>query len=124
MTAEPTKRTRRTALERVLALLPQLKPEDLQALRLATIRKVTVHTASGTIQADLVALPAIEIGSFRLTGVRALVLGLPGNSGPGGRGLLGMNVLRRFQVKMDPDAGIMELTPRRSARSNNGRRRR
>lgn len=36
--SEP-KRTRRTALQRALDLLPKLAPEDIQALRLALIQE-------------------------------------------------------------------------------------
>ncbi|MCA8941486.1 MAG: TIGR02281 family clan AA aspartic protease [Planctomycetes bacterium] len=88
-----------TAVARGLGLLSDSNP------------KVVVNTANGEVTGQTVRVPWIEIGSARIENVQAVVIDLPGTLE--GRGLLGMNVLRRFDVEIDSQNGRLTLKRRR-----------
>ena len=68
-----------------------------------------VHTAGGTIVAEAVMLPSIELDGWQLDNVEALVLDLPNQPGVG---LLGLNYLRRFRMDLNSERGVLTLAPR------------
>jgi clan AA aspartic protease (TIGR02281 family) len=68
-----------------------------------------VHTAGGTIEAEAVVLPSIELDGWQLDNVEALVLDLPNQPGVG---LLGLNYLRRFRMDLNSERGTLTLAPR------------
>ncbi|MDZ7582783.1 MAG: TIGR02281 family clan AA aspartic protease [Deltaproteobacteria bacterium] len=68
-----------------------------------------VHTAGGTIEAEAVVLPSIELGGWQLDNVEALVLDLPNQPD---MGLLGLNYLRRFHMDLNSERGVLTLAPR------------
>jgi clan AA aspartic protease (TIGR02281 family) len=69
----------------------------------------TVYTAGGVTQAPEVVLPSIRINDWSEDNITALVINLPGQPG---WGLLGLNYLRRFQMDINYDDGILTLKPR------------
>ena len=77
------------------------------------LRKVRVETASSIVEAEMVRLPSLQIGPIRVGKVRAVVLDLPGNLA--GKGLLGLNVLRRLNMRLDSQNQrlVLEKRPRR-----------
>ena len=77
--------------------------------------RTQVETAGGRIEGEIVLLPWIQIGSIRVTRVRAIVLDLPGTRLQD-RGLLGMNVLRRLDFQIDGAAGRLILKKSRRNR--------
>ncbi|MGB5424064.1 MAG: retropepsin-like aspartic protease, partial [Desulfobacterales bacterium] len=74
----------------------------------STMRR-QVHTAGGTVQAEAVVLPSIELDGWQLDNVEALVLDLPNQPGVG---LLGLNYLRRFRMDLNSERGVLTLAPR------------
>jgi clan AA aspartic protease (TIGR02281 family) len=75
---------------------------------------VRIETAGGIREAELVRIPEITIGSIRVAAVRAVVLDLPGQLA--GKGLLGLNVLRRLNMRLDSERGRLILQERRARR--------
>lgn len=74
----------------------------------STVRR-QVHTAGGTIEAEAVVLPSIELDGWQLDNVEALVLDLPNQPNVG---LLGLNYLRRFRMDLNSERGVLTLAPR------------
>ena len=71
-------------------------------------RTVILRTADGrNVQAKLTMLESVRIGKFTVENVEAVVLGA---EAPNAEPLLGMSFLRRFQFKIDTQAGTISLT--------------
>jgi clan AA aspartic protease (TIGR02281 family) len=68
-----------------------------------------VYTAGGTVEAEAVVLPSIELDGWQVDNVEALVLDLPNQPGVG---LLGLNYLRRFRMDLNSERGVLTLAPR------------
>lgn len=66
-------------------------------------------TAGGMVVAPEVVLSSIEIAGWDTRNVRALVLDIPSQPG---LGLLGLNYLRRFQMEINNNEGVVLLKPR------------
>ena len=62
-------------------------------------KRVKIDTAGGTIEAELVQLPSLQIGPIKILRISAVIIDLPGSLG--NKGLLGQNVLRRMNVQFD-----------------------
>ena len=73
-----------------------------------------VETAGGMVDAPTAVLPHIRLGSFELRALRVLVLDLPG--GLAGKGLIGLNLLNRFDFHVDQEAGVLVLERKRGRR--------
>ena len=74
-------------------------------------RRVRVQTASGMAEGVLVRLPELQIGKLRLEGLRAIAMDLPNSMK--GKGLLGMNAMRRLQIRIDSERGRLILEGKR-----------
>lgn len=61
--------------------------------------RVRVDTAGGTLEAPMVTLDRLRIGPIRVHSLPVVVLDLPGDLA--GKGLLGLDVLRRLHVRID-----------------------
>jgi clan AA aspartic protease (TIGR02281 family) len=72
-----------------------------------TGRRVRVQTASGEVEAELFRVGEMTIGGLTVRHVTAAALDLPGTLA--GKGLLGMNVLRRLNMELDARRGVMVL---------------
>lgn len=67
-----------------------------------------VKTAGGSVYANVVILPSIELQGWVVNDVRALVLDLPDRPG---LGLLGLNYLHRFRMDLQSEDGVLILEP-------------
>jgi clan AA aspartic protease (TIGR02281 family) len=74
-------------------------------------RPVTVQTAGGAVTGTLIRVPDLRIGDIRLSEVTAVALDLPGTLS--GKGLLGLNVLRRLHMQVDDERSVIVLRSRR-----------
>ncbi len=70
---------------------------------------VSVHTASGQIEAPLILVDLLRVGGAEARGVQAIVHDVPGLSSEVG-GLLGLSFLSRFKVEIDRVRGVMLLS--------------
>lgn len=70
---------------------------------------VTLHTASGTIEAPLMQLDVIQVGAAEVRSVQTVVHDVPGLPAGAG-GLLGMSFLDQFKVEIDQEHGVMLLS--------------
>jgi aspartyl protease family protein len=70
---------------------------------------VTVHTASGPIEAPLILVDLIQVGGAEARGVEAIIHDVPGLPSDVG-GLLGLSFLNHFTVEIDPVRGTMQLS--------------
>jgi clan AA aspartic protease (TIGR02281 family) len=68
-----------------------------------------ISAVGGIVIAPEVVLSSIEVDSWVIHHVKAVVLDLPAHSG---RGLLGLNYLRRFRMELNNEDGILLLEPR------------
>ncbi|MFT5900479.1 MAG: clan AA aspartic protease (TIGR02281 family) [Glaciecola sp.] len=75
------------------------------------IGRFAVQTAGGSIQAPMFKLSAIELGKIAMSNVSVIVLPEENFKGPF-QGLLGMNVLRNFEFRFDPEKQQMILFER------------
>lgn len=78
--------------------------------RLTFIGNFDVNTASGTISAPLVHIPTFYFAGFRFDDVSALVL--PVDALPSADGLLGMNILGKFDFSISPQDSELTLKVR------------
>jgi clan AA aspartic protease (TIGR02281 family) len=69
---------------------------------------VTLLTASGSIQAPMANVESLQVGGLEARDVQVVVHDLP--RGALGVGLLGLSFLNRFQVRLDPDQGLLMLS--------------
>ncbi len=68
-----------------------------------------VVTASGTQEAWLVTLDAVELGGWVVNNLEAVVVDTGGQND---FGLLGLNFLSKFHMQLDSNKGVLILTPR------------
>jgi len=68
---------------------------------------VTLLTASGSIQVPMATVESLQVGGIEARDVQVVVHDLP--RGALGVGLLGLSFLNRFQVRLDPDQGLLML---------------
>ncbi len=78
--------------------------------RLTFIGNFDVQTASGSINAPMVQIPAFYLGPYQFEGVSALVL--PKEALPNADGLLGMNILGQFDFSIRPEDSTLVLRER------------
>ena len=82
-------------------------PQAFASAGTPTGRRVRIQTASGEIEAELVRFPELKIGNITVRHILAATIDLPGSLA--GRGLLGMNVLRRLNLELDTARGVLVL---------------
>ena len=70
---------------------------------------VTVHTASGSIEAPLVQVDLIQVGDAEARGVGAIIHDVPGLPSTVGA-ILGLSFLNQFKVEIDPVQRVMLLS--------------
>lgn len=92
-----------------MVTIPQSTARKLGLVGKAGTVRRQVHTAGGTLEAEAVVLPSIEVDGRRLYNVEALVLDLPNQPEVG---LLGLNYLRRFRMDLNSERGVLTLAPR------------
>jgi aspartyl protease family protein len=86
---------------------------DRLGLKLEGARTLSFHTANGLIKAPVVRLPSIALQGARADNVEVAVMStLP----PDVDGLLGLGFLARFEMKLDAQAGRLELSERKRKR--------
>jgi clan AA aspartic protease (TIGR02281 family) len=68
-----------------------------------------ISTAGGIAETYEVKLKSIELGGFRISGVEALIIDIPGYRD---HGLLGQNFLNHFHIEIDNQKGILRLKKR------------
>ncbi|MDO6568712.1 retropepsin-like aspartic protease [Alteromonas sp. 1_MG-2023] len=78
--------------------------------KLTFIGNFDVNTASGTISAPLVHIPTFYFAGYRFNDVSALVL--PAEALPNSDGLLGMNILGKFDFSISPQDSELTLKVR------------
>jgi clan AA aspartic protease (TIGR02281 family) len=71
-------------------------------------RTIPVATANGQVDADLVALDALQIDDAQLTGVDAVIMDAVE---PPLIGIIGLNFLTQFRFSVDLAAGTLRLEP-------------
>lgn len=82
-------------------------PTALAATGSTSKRRVAIQTASGTVEGNLVRFKELKLGTLTVRNVQAVALDLPGSLA--GKGLLGMNVLRRLDVQIDSARGVLVI---------------
>ncbi|MBC8414596.1 MAG: retropepsin-like domain-containing protein [Nitrospira sp.] len=90
-----------------LMTIPSLLAESLAMQILHDNRRIS--TASGTEIVREVLIESIEINGWTEYDVRAYVLDIPDRPG---LGLLGLNYLKRFEMDLRPEQGVLLLSPR------------
>ncbi len=88
------------------ALADRLKIDRRRALR-----RVQITTASGKIEAPIVALESLDVQGARVTNVEAAIL--PLNEAGGAEALVGLNFLEHFSLSLDARRGVLRLTAKR-----------
>lgn len=71
-------------------------------------RSVTLKTAGGPVEAEIVQLESIELAEAQVRDSAAAIYELP-DAPPGVEGLLGLTFLRQFQVTLDSAGGLLHL---------------
>ena len=92
-----------------MVTIPRSTAQKLGLMSSRSTMRRQVYTAGGTVQAEAVVLPSIELDGWQLDNVEALVLDLPNQPGVG---LLGLNYLRRFRMDLNSERGVLTLAPR------------
>jgi clan AA aspartic protease (TIGR02281 family) len=92
-----------------MVTIPRSTAQKLGLMSSRNTMRRQIYTASGTVQAEAVVLPSIELDGWQLDNVEALVLDLPNQPGVG---LLGLNYLRRFRMDLNSERGVLTLAPR------------
>ncbi len=93
--------------------IPSALAEQLGLLK-PGLKTVRVATAGGEVQAQMVVIPYLTIGTIRVKRVDAVVLDLPGSLA--NKGLLGLNVLRRLNMQLDSENARLVLQQGRRRR--------
>lgn len=94
-----------------LTILSSSVANELGLVSSAEGRRVTLTTAGGSVQADLIRVPRVSVGSAEVTNMTAAVHDLP--DAPGGAdGLLGLSFLEKFLVTLDAQKGELSLRSR------------
>lgn len=92
-----------------MVTIPRSTAQKLGLMSSRNTMRRQIYTAGGTVQAEAVVLPSIELDGWQLDNVEALVLDLPNQPGVG---LLGLNYLRRFRMDLNSERGVLTLAPR------------
>ncbi len=92
-----------------LCVLTKATADRLGLTSTPLARIVTVHTASGTIEAPLVQVDLIQVGGAEVRSVDAIIHDVPGFPSEVG-GILGLSFLKRFTVEIDQEEGVMLLS--------------
>ena len=71
--------------------------------------KFTLNTAGGQVEARMITLEKVEFGPFTLSDLALMVL--PEDTLIGAEGLLGMNILKRFDFRIDQYQSALLLDP-------------
>ncbi len=71
--------------------------------------KFALNTAGGRVEARMITLEKVEFGPFRMSNVTLMVL--PEDTLTGAEGLLGMNILKRFEFRIDQYQSALLLDP-------------
>lgn len=82
-------------------------PTAYLALGSRTGRQMRIQTASGMVDGELLRLSDLKIGGITMHSVQAVAIDLPGTLA--GKGLLGMNVLRRLNLELDGQRDMLVL---------------
>jgi clan AA aspartic protease (TIGR02281 family) len=85
------------------ALIEEYFPELIEEAQ-----PLTLNTANGAVQGAKVSLPKVWLGDLLLKDMEVGIIPLPGF---GYDGLLGMDVLKRYQFEVDQDAKQLTLFP-------------
>ncbi len=85
--------------------------DRLKVDRKRPLRRVTVTTASGRLEAPVVLLESIDLQGARVTEVEAVVLPLQDDGG--GEALIGLNFLEHFDLSLDASRGLLRLAAKR-----------
>jgi len=92
-----------------LCVLTRPAAERLGLTSIPGARTVTIHTASGTLEAPLLRVDLIQVGAAEARSVEVLIHDIPGLPSEVG-GLLGLSFLNQFTVQIDAARGVMLLT--------------
>lgn len=82
-------------------------PSAFAAIGTRTGRRVRIQTASGAVEGELVRFADVRIGTITVRHITAAAIDLPGSLA--GKGLLGMNVLKRLNMRLDSERGVLVL---------------
>ncbi len=94
-----------------LTVLSQEVARELNLLPAQQARTVTLRTAGGPVQAQIVQVPVIRVGEATVRNVQVAIHDLP-DKFPGVDGLLGLSFLDQFQMTLDMAKGVLHLTRR------------
>lgn len=83
---------------------------DLGLWALHPATPITMQTAGGTVQADVLPIASIRLGGAEVHNTAATIYDLP-EAPPGIDGLLGQNVLGHFEVTVNAEKGELRLRP-------------
>lgn len=81
-------------------ILSRAIARDLGLFSLRPVSSITMHTVGGSVQADMVSVDSIRIGGAEVRNSIAAIHDLP-DAPPDIEGLLGLSVLRQFEVTLD-----------------------
>jgi clan AA aspartic protease (TIGR02281 family) len=81
---------------------------DLGLFSLRPVASVTMHTVGGSVQADMVRVDSIRIAGAEVRNSLAAIHDLP-DAPPDIEGLLGLSVLRQFEVTLDTARSRLHL---------------
>jgi clan AA aspartic protease (TIGR02281 family) len=89
-------------------ILSRAIARDLGLLSLRPVTSVTMHTVGGSVQADMVHVDSIRIAGAEVRNSIAAIHDLP-DAPPDIEGLLGLSVLRQFEVTLDTARNRLHL---------------
>ena len=89
-------------------ILSRAIARDLGLFSLRPVASVTMHTVGGSVQADMVQVDSIRIAGAEVRNSLAVIHDLP-DTPPGIDGLLGLSVLREFEVTLDTARSRLHL---------------
>jgi clan AA aspartic protease (TIGR02281 family) len=83
---------------------------DLGLWAQSSATSMTMHTAGGTVRADVLTIALISVGGAEVRNSLAAIHDLP-QAPPGIEGLLGQDFLRHFEVTLNAERGELRLRP-------------
>jgi clan AA aspartic protease (TIGR02281 family) len=89
-------------------ILSRAIARDLGLFSLRPVSSVTMHTVGGSVQADMVQVDSIRIAGAEVRNSIAAIHDLP-EAPPDIEGLLGLSVLRQFEVTLDTARNRLHL---------------
>jgi clan AA aspartic protease (TIGR02281 family) len=89
-------------------ILSRAIARDLGLFSLRPVASVTMHTVGGSVQADMVQVDSIRIAGAEVRNSMAAIHDLP-DAPPDIEGLLGLSVLRQFEVTLDTARNRLHL---------------